>query len=47
MATTAAKALDTAYLAALKLQRAKYTVQEAPNLREEIDQAVARLESRK
>lgn len=47
VATTAAKALDTAYLAALKLQRARYTAQEAPNLREEIDQALARLEGRK
>jgi hypothetical protein len=43
----AAKALDAAYLAALKLQRAKYTVQDAPNLRDEIDQGIKRLEGRK
>jgi len=43
IATPAAKALDTAYLTALRAQQARISATDAPGLRAEIDQAIGKL----
>ena len=47
VATTAAKALDTAYLAALREQRKRVSAREAPGLHDEIEQAIGKLEGKR
>jgi peptidase S41-like protein len=45
--TTAAKALDTAYLAALREQRKRVNAKGAPRLYDEIEQAIGKLEGKR
>jgi hypothetical protein len=47
VATTAAKALDTAYLAALREQRKRVDAKDAPGLYHEIEQAIGKLEGKR
>lgn len=47
VATTAAKALDTAYLAALRAQRKRVDATDAPGLHDEIEQAIGKLEGKR
>jgi C-terminal processing protease CtpA/Prc len=47
VATTAARALDTAYLAALREQRKRVDAKDAPGLHDEIEQAIGKLEGKR
>jgi hypothetical protein len=47
IATTAAKAFDTAYLAALREQRKLVTAKDAPGLHHEIEEALAKLDGKR